>query len=429
MYVNGTMVEDRTGTILQCVQNLILVQWEGEDQEDAEWVDTQDHTVHYLPNQKTEVKETPWRCLSCTRPVGLSQWGCVGCGRRLCGGCKVDFCDKCLRGFDTMVSEIQVDRMLPHTVVFFWDGSARGDHSAAGTAVCAVDPENRLLGTFWIDVTLDQSHHWFVGADALDNVTAEFSGAIYTLKIILAMIKQNYRFNKIILAPDLDLVKDFLTYKGRIKAPVMRRVATTLMYLWNEVKEVVSISWRVVKGHTGVYGNELVNLLAQFAMTHHAVAYTQFFPPWVPSIAKTFPETDIRGAHRNLYLQELTPRFLQTAPAGSFGVGELTADPLWLARAKEGVSGMIRFGAEGGRWETEVSVGEPASSVLLATLQELGRAMSRPSCRYPKLIIVRLEGGAGGRPGLAAPSLLYRERFQIMKEVYDIRRRAPILFA
>lgn len=132
--------------------------------------------------------------------------------------------------------------------------------------MCAVDQNNLLIGTFWINIILDKEDPWYVGADALDNVTAEFSGAIYTMRIILAMVRQGFRFEHVILSPDLDHIRDFLTFKGRIRATALKTVARNLLELWGRLKDEVNVSWRVVKGHSGIYANELVNLLAQFAM-------------------------------------------------------------------------------------------------------------------------------------------------------------------
>ena len=326
-----------------------------------------------------------------------------------------------------MFRDLKALKVISETVIFFWDGSAVGDHSKAAFALCALDSCNRVFGTYWAQIILDPNARGFLGAEVADNISAEFSGAVVTLQIILQLIREGFLFDQIILAPDLDLIRDFLSFKSRVKGDNMRALATMLLGLWGEVKEVARISWRVVKGHSGVYGNEIVNSLAQFALSHEQISYVQFYPPWLPGRIKIYKETDLRNVHRNIKVHPLVPEFLYTTPVHSCLVDKTNESPVWSAIAGGDGSGSVRLGAAGIVVYVREEEGVAGPCLLVLLLQELIRAMNRKDQVLPKSIVLRIVGIEPSIENVQEPGALLDPRFVIRQLYEEIMRRVPII--
>jgi len=325
-----------------------------------------------------------------------------------------------------MIKDLTDLKNSPEDIIFFWDGSAMGDHSKAAAAICAVDKWNRLIGTFWLPVIQDPRDKWFVGAERFDNVSAEFTGAIFTFRIIIELCKNGFQFNSIILSPDLDLIRDFLNFKSRIKTHFMKRLASKLMELWGDLKELVRIRWKVVKGHTGIYGNEIVNSLAQFALTHPSIAYTQFCPPWLPGHAQTYGEGEMRNLHRRVVRHPLVPTFLFVSPNQSCGVRSLLVSPLWLGVIGKEGAGSYRLGGESATRQLSLGGGNEPADAVLVLLRIFLDALGKSDCRVPQVIVVRISCETFAQYQDIDKAKL---RIETLLTIENIRRISPILFS
>ena len=206
----------------------------------------------------------------------------------------------------------------------------------------------------------------------------------------------------------------------------MKHLATTLMGLWGDVKELAKVKWNVVKGHNGIYGNEVTNLLAQFALTHPSIEYTQFFPPWLPGCARTFGEEELRGTHRTCVGHSLVPVFQFITPYQSCFIREISVSPMWLGVVRKNGAYSYRLGGECPIEHVSDRIGGEPSFAVIDVLRKIVAALGRAIGPAPKLVIIRIIDRTSSQLN---DEIKFELRMETLILVEKIKRMCPILFS
>ena len=186
-----------------------------------------------------------------------------------------------------------------HHIELYMDGSA-GENGAGWSVIATITNgiEERFLGCIWGQVALDNNDMSWMGADATDNISAEFTALAHAQ--LTATFFQDYI---VVLRPDLSLSRTVAIGATTCKShPRLAKLARNLQR-WADGKHTI----HEVRGHTRHPWNELADSLAKFAIT----APGPIEAPKFPMLQRFLRE---EHDHNWAWLQDMPPSFALCMP-------------------------------------------------------------------------------------------------------------------
>jgi ribonuclease HI/exonuclease III len=208
-------------------------------------------------------------CAKCQKKLNASQFYCNVCSIRVCIRCARESCSTCSQTF-----KIKPGSISGNTIYLFTDGGADmpGRKTAEGVEIpplagwgfTILNSQEGVIGGGFGPVELNGEGCFFSGAQRATNNCAEVLALRFGLEMVRKLRMESPEVKKVVLIPDSKFAAQIISGCWASKTPHLWDSIDKAKSEYNMVKRLMQVTWKIVPGHAGVFGNEVAHILADW---------------------------------------------------------------------------------------------------------------------------------------------------------------------